>query len=194
GFVTRIVNGRDPGLCGHLRRVGYMSALLAEAIGYSADDVKLISLGACLHDIGKLSISEYILYKPARLTATEFAVVSRHAELGVELLTPLELDSRISDIVLYHHENYDGSGYPRGLAGEKIPHFARIVRICDCFDALTSNRPYQQSISVNAALETLQRDAHCFEPHLLDLFCRLMTGPAMAQPDAVRVLRTAHTR
>lgn len=175
GFVTRIVDGRDPDLCGHLRRVGKLAGVLANRADYPAADVELITAGACLHDIGKLSISEYLLYKPARLTAAEFALVARHSEFGVDLLAPLDLDSRISDIVLYHHENYDGTGYPNGLAGDEIPPFARIVRICDCFDALTSNRPYQQGVSTTKALDMLRRDEHCFDPFLLDSFCRLMT-------------------
>jgi hypothetical protein len=125
-FVAAIVEGRDPDLGGHHQRLGESAVLFAQHIGCSSEETELLSVGARIHDIGKLSISEHILNKPARLTAAEFSLVKQHTEIGNQLLGPLGLASRISEVVHYHHENYDGSGYPRGLAGEAISLLARM--------------------------------------------------------------------
>ncbi len=172
-FVAAIVEGRDPDLGGHHQRLGKYAALFAQHLGCSPEDIELLSIGACVHDIGKLTISDHILNKPARLTATEFALVKQHAEIGNQLLDPLGLDPRISEIVHSHHENYDGSGYPKGISGEAIPVFARMIRICDSFDAMTMDRPYHQGISSAAALRAMQCDSHFYEPHLLKSFCQM---------------------
>jgi HD-GYP domain-containing protein (c-di-GMP phosphodiesterase class II) len=175
-FLAGIVEARDPELGGHHERLGESAVQFARHIGSSAEEAELLFIGARIHDIGKLSISEHILNKPTRLTAAEFAFVKQHAEIGTQLLAPLGLDSRIADIVYYHHENYDGSGYPRGLAGEGIPLFARMVRIWDSFDALVTDRPYHQGVSGDAALRTMQCESHCYDPNLLNAFCVMMTN------------------
>lgn len=173
-FVAGIVEGRDPDLGGHHQRLGKSAALFAKYIGCSPEDAELLSIGARIHDIGKLSISEHILNKPARLSAAEFSLVKQHTEIGYQLLGPLGLDPRISEIVYCHHENYDGSGYPQGLSGEAIPLLARMVRIWDSFDALTMNRPYHQGVSSEEALQVLQRGSHFYDPLLLKPFCKMM--------------------
>ena len=178
-FVAGIIEGRDPDLYGHHQRIGKISLWFAQHIGCSAEDSKLLSIGARIHDIGKLSISEHILNKPTQLTATEFSLVKQHTEIGNKLLAPLELDSRISEIVHCHHENYDGSGYPQGLSGEDIPLFARMVRVLDSFDALTSTRPYHPRISCDEALRMLERDSHFYDPFLLESCCEMMNKQAI---------------
>lgn len=170
-FVARIVEGRDLDLGGHLQRVAVSAESFAQYIGCSSKDVALVSIGSRLHDLGKLSISEHILNKPGRLTALEFSLVKQHTVIGGQLLEPLGIDSRISEIVVHHHENFDGSGYPHGLVGAAIPLFARIVRLWDSFDALTSDRPYHKGVPVHAALEVMQRDEAFYDPVLLRLFC-----------------------
>lgn len=172
-FVAGIVDGRDPDLGAHHRRLGEGAISFAQYVGYSVEEAQLLSVGARIHDIGKLSISEHILNKPARLTAAEVTLVEQHTLIGGQLVGPLGLDSRISEIVLYHHENFDGSGYPRGLAGEAIPWMARLVRIWDSFDALTMTRPYHQAVPPAQALKVLQRDSHLYDPYLLKSFCEL---------------------
>lgn len=173
-FVAGLVEGRDPDLAVHHQRLGENGESFARHLQCAAEEVNLLSIGARIHDLGKLSISDHILNKPSRLTAAEFSLVKQHAEIGADLLAPLELDPRIDDIVRYHHENYDGTGYPRGLKGDRIPFFARIVRILDSFDALTVNRPYHQGVSPGDALKRLEHDADRYDPDLLQQFCRFV--------------------
>ncbi|HSB09839.1 MAG TPA: HD domain-containing phosphohydrolase [Blastocatellia bacterium] len=178
-FVAGLVEGRDPDLGAHHQRLREGTMLFAQYVGYSPEEAQLLSVGARLHDIGKLSISEHILNKPARLTAAEVNLVQRHALIGSQFVEPLGLDPRINEIVLYHHENYDGSGYPVGLVGEAIPVMARIVRIWDSFDALTITRPYQRAVSPAQALHQLQQRSQLYDPYLLKSFCELMSKHRM---------------
>jgi putative two-component system response regulator len=175
-FVAGIVEGRDPDLGEHHQRLREGTMLFAQHVGYTTEEAQLLSVGARMHDIGKLFISEHILKKPARLTANEVNLVQQHALIGSQFVEPLGLDSRVHEIVLYHHENYDGSGYPRGLAGEAIPAMARIVRIWDSFDALTMTRPYQQAVSTTQALHLLEQDSHLYDPYLLKSFSELISN------------------
>jgi putative nucleotidyltransferase with HDIG domain len=174
-FVAGIVEGRDPDLGGHHKRLGENALAFAKHIGCSAEEMEVLSVGARIHDLGKLSISEHILNKPARLTAAEFSLVKQHTQIGFQLLDPLGLDPRISEIVHYHHENFDGSGYPTGLAGAAIPLLARMTRIWDSYDALTMDRPYHQGVSSEEALQLLQRDSHFYDPDLLKEFCAMVS-------------------
>ncbi len=175
-FILGIVEARYPDLGAHHQRLGKLAAAFARHLGYASRDVELLWIGAHIHDLGKLSISEHILNKPARLAATELSLVQQHPELGLQLLEPLGLDTRIAEIVYCHHENHDGSGYPRGLAGEAIPVLARIVRILDSFDALTTDRPYHKGIASAAALRVLQKDGHCYDPVLLAAFMEMINN------------------
>lgn len=179
-FVAGLIEGRDPDLGGHHQRLGGYANEFAKFIGCTAEETTLLSVGGCIHDIGKLSISEHILNKPTRLTATEFSLVKQHADIGFQLLAPLGLDARISEIVRFHHENFDGSGYPNGLTGTAIPLLARMTRIWDSFDALTSDRPYHQGVSNPEALRILEQDAHLYDSDLLIEFCRMISGPRKA--------------
>ena len=178
-FVAGIIESRDPGLGEHHHRLGESAVEFARHAGCSSEEAAMRAMSARLHDIGKLAISDHILNKPGRLTATEFSLVRQHAEIGQQLLSPLGLDAGISDAVYCHHENYDGSGYPEGLAGEAIPLAARIVRILDSYDAMTETRSYRQGISHADALRRLQANSQHYDPRLLDIFCR-MNG---AEPD-----------
>jgi HD-GYP domain-containing protein (c-di-GMP phosphodiesterase class II) len=173
-FVGKIVEGRDPDLGGHLSRVGKCVIPFGQVMGCSSAEIEVLALGARIHDLGKLSISESILNKPARLTEAEFSLIRQHPAIGKELLVPLGLDSRVSEIVHCHHENYDGSGYPQGLAGEAIPFLARIVRVWDSYDALTMDRPYHEGVSSNGALNILQRDERFYDSSILKTFCRFI--------------------
>ncbi|WP_018232228.1 HD-GYP domain-containing protein [Thioalkalivibrio thiocyanodenitrificans] len=179
-FVAGMVEGRDPALAEHHDNLGESAALLAQHLGYSSRETDLLCFGARVHDVGKLSLSDHILNKPARLTAVEFSLVMEHPRLGRDLLAPLDLDPRITEIVCFHHENFDGSGYPEGLKGEAIPLFARIVRILDSFDAMTMDRPYHQSVSPDEALRLMENDARCYDPALLSPFCEVMRRSCLA--------------
>ncbi len=143
--LADMVELRDKYTGGHNRRVTLYATALANKMDLPADQMELISLGTPLHDIGKIGISDAILQKPGRLTAKEFADMQTHTTLGAEYLAKISELSTIIPIVRNHHERWDGTGYPDRLAGEEIPLLARIVGVCDAFDAITSDRPYHEN-------------------------------------------------
>ncbi len=135
------------------------------------EDVKILRLAGLIHDVGKIGVEDTILRKPGRLTAEEFAVIRTHPERGVQIIEPLDFLKATIPIIRHHHENFDGSGYPGGLAGEAIPLGARIVTIADTFDAITSSRAYRNARSEKEALAELERCRKSqFDPDLVELF------------------------
>jgi response regulator RpfG family c-di-GMP phosphodiesterase len=164
---------RDEETGDHLRRIGSLAGLFADLLGLDADRRDLLVNGAPLHDIGKIAIPDAVLLKKGRLTPEEFEVIKRHAALGHALLKDAKSGylSEGATIALTHHEKWDGSGYPNGLAGEDIPLSGRIVSLIDVFDALTSERPYKEAWPAERAFEAIaeQRGKH-FDPRLVDLF------------------------
>ncbi len=157
----------------HILRMSHASAQLARRAGWSEEAVDLMLNASPMHDVGKIGIPDGILLKRGALTDDERVVMQRHTLIGADILsgsdTPLLEMAR--DIALYHHERWDGSGYPRGLAGKEIPEAARIVAIADVFDALTSERPYKRCWPLEDALAYMQDQAgHHFDPELLTLF------------------------
>jgi len=180
--LSMAVEFRDEDTGAHIERIGRFSSLLAEQIGMDAEFCERIGHAAPLHDVGKVAIPDAILLKPGPLTAEERAIVETHAEEGYRLVggsSSVILDMAAT-IALSHQEKWDGSGYPRGLAGEAIPIEGRIVSIADVFDALTSDRVYRKAFSVEEALQILreQRGRH-FDPVLLDAFLEVLerSGP-----------------
>ena len=157
----------------HVRRIGIMSAFIAEKLGWSSADVDLIRAAAPLHDVGKIGISDAILLKPGPLTADERLIIQQHSSIGGKILSNsnspiIQMAERIA---LWHHENWDGSGYPHKLKGEKNPLEARIVGLVDVYDALRSDRVYRRGLSHDEVLEVLERGrGRKFQPELLDLF------------------------
>lgn len=148
-----VVEARDPYTGGHLWRVSRYAALLCERAGTSLSVCARVSIGAFLHDLGKVGIPDAILRKPAALSDDEHAVIQTHPELGGRLLAGHPLAHWAIDAVRSHHERPDGQGYPDGLVGDAVPHAARVVGICDAFDAMTSTRPYRVAMPVPQALE-----------------------------------------
>lgn len=164
---------RDNETSMHTVRVGEISALIAKSFGMCEEDVELMRLSAPMHDIGKVGIEDSILLKPGKLEYDEFEIMKTHAEIGYKILsvkkTPLL--NFASEIAYFHHEKYDGSGYPRGIRGEDIPLNARIVAVVDVFDALLSRRPYKEPLSIEKAMEILQKDAGShFDPIVVEKF------------------------
>ncbi len=180
--LSMAVEFRDEDTGAHIERIGRFSKLLAVQAGREGEFCERLSHAAPLHDVGKVAIPDAILLKPGPLTPDERAIVETHAEEGHRLLRGSS--SRILDlaasIALSHHEKWDGSGYPRGLAGETIPVEGRIVAIADVFDALTSDRVYRRAFTVERAVEMMleQRGLH-FDPVLLDAFMEVLgrSGP-----------------
>jgi len=153
-----MVEARDPYTGGHLWRVSQFSNLLANRAGLAANDVSRITVGAFLHDLGKISVPDHILGKKDRLTEDEYAVIKTHPEVGWRMLSSHPLAKLAEEAIRAHHETPDGKGYPRGLIGFDISVDARIVGICDAFDAMTSTRPYRKGMPVAQALSIIQEN------------------------------------
>lgn len=176
--ITTLVNAlesKDPYTEGHSEKVCKYSLLLAETIGLSADEQIKIKTAALLHDLGKIGIPDRVLHKKGKLTDEEFAFIKEHEILSVKILEPLEEFKELLPYILHHHEDYNGAGYPHGLAGEFIPLGARIIAIADVFDALTTGRDYKDAFSVDRSLEILvQEKGKRFDPDLVDAFVKII--------------------
>lgn len=171
---------RDSDTNSHNYRVTFYALRLGETVGLRHENILNLITGAFLHDVGKIGIRDPILLKPGKLTSQEFEIMKTHVTLGVDILKQSSWLSGACDVAHFHHEKYDGSGYPEGLKGEAIPLNARIFAIVDVFDALTSKRPYKESWTVHDALAELERDSGShFDPQLLRIFVSI--APALYQ-------------
>mgnify|MGYP001062044775 CR=1 FL=1 len=171
---ARALELRDRETEGHTRRVTEMTLALARAIGMEETELVHVRRGALLHDIGKMAIPDAILLKPAPLTPEEEAVMRRHPQYALEMLSPITYLQPALDIPYCHHERWDGSGYPRGLKGTAIPLAARLFAVADVFDALTSERPYRRAWSREEALDYLRQQAgRQFDPEVVALFLQM---------------------
>jgi len=169
---------RDSTTNSHNFRVVLLTVRLAEALGLPAERIRALIKGAFLHDIGKLAIPDAVLLKPGKLTEAEFEIMKSHVRHGLDIVNRVGWLTDAADVVGCHHEWYDGSGYPRGLAGEDIPVVARIFAVADVFDALTSRRPYKEAMPLAETRALLEqgRGTH-FDPLILDVF--LAMAPAL---------------
>jgi putative two-component system response regulator len=172
-FLDRLLGIRDGQDNSHGRNVNVLTSLIAQKIELPASELKNLEYAASIHDIGKVTMNEFIVNKAGRLTEAEYIMIKQHPMLGYKLVEPLGLPKLITDVVLSHHENYDGSGYPYGLSGEDIPLAARIIRITDTYDALTSDRSYRPSLTHKKALDIMGKDTGSFDPELLDIFMKM---------------------
>jgi putative nucleotidyltransferase with HDIG domain len=156
--IATVLGLKDPYTRKHARRVAIYAGRLAERIGLNATEVENIRLGGLLHDVGKIALSTKVLNNTHKqLTDNMLAEVRQHPQRGVAILKEFDLPGAVIDIVRYHHENMDGSGYPFGLKSFQIPLSAKIIRVADCFDAITTDRPYQQRKSWIEALAILRQ-------------------------------------
>lgn len=170
------IDAKDQVTHGHIRRVQRRTMALAEALGVT-DDRQLDALraAALLHDTGKLAVPEYILNKPGPLTASEFERMKVHAAVGADILKNIDFPYPVEPIVRHHHENWDGTGYPDGLRGADIPLGARILSVVDCYDALTSDRPYRPRMTRQQAEVVLrERRSKNYDPWVVDQFIKLL--------------------
>lgn len=170
--LAMAVDAKDQITHGHIRRVQVYALELAKRVGVTDDrQLKAIEAAALLHDMGKLAIPEHILNKPGRLTPAEFDRMKQHAGLGADLLSSIRFPYPVVPIVRHHHENWDGSGYPSGVSTTDIPLGARILSVVDCFDALTSDRPYRPRLSTDDAFGILRdRRGTMYDPLVVDTF------------------------
>jgi len=173
--LARAIEYRDAGTSAYLERMSHVAGLIAEQLGLSEDEVRIIEAAAPLHDMGKIAIPDSVLLKEGKLDDAELAIMRRHPRIGYELLSGSQ--NRFIQvgalIALRHHERYDGSGYPDGLVGEAIPLEARIVAVADVFDALVSPRPYKEAWTMEATLAYLYAQrGRLFDPRCVDALVR----------------------
>ncbi len=173
--LASAIDARDSYTHGHSHRVTEYAVLIAEEMGMSPQEVDIIRNASILHDVGKIGIKEEILKKPGKLTEAETLEMQYHPFIGTRILQSVKLLEPVLPLVYHHQEKYDGSGYPEGLKGEDIPLGARVIGVCDAFEAMTSDRPYRKALPVEKALAELRNEAgRQFDPDIVEVFFRLM--------------------
>jgi diguanylate cyclase (GGDEF)-like protein/putative nucleotidyltransferase with HDIG domain len=169
---------------GHSRRVEIYSLSIARSMGIqNEEDLNALKIAAMLHDIGELGVPDYLLSKPGKLSEAEFSRIVRHTEIGANLLEPIDFPYPIVQLVRHHHERFDGSGYPYGLKGDEIPLGARILAVAECFDALTTLRPYKKAISCQEALSIIREESgRAYDSQVVSAFVQII--PDVFRTDA----------
>ena len=179
--IAKTVDAKDGRTSQHAARVSEYSVLIAKALGWGEAECENLRQIALLHDIGKIGIPDAILNKPDRLTEEEYRIMKSHVEIGAEILKDFTLVEHVADGVKYHHERYDGSGYPKGLKGEEIPLNARIIGIADAFDAMSFNRVYREHLDQETVIKELEKGRGTqFDPRLTDVFLELIRNGSVS--------------
>jgi putative nucleotidyltransferase with HDIG domain len=170
-MLTRAIEARDPYTRGHSARVTALAEAVALRLGWSEERIASLRVGGPLHDIGKLAVSDTVLSKEGRLDEDEYAQIQEHPKIGAKILLRIVSLREAIPYVLYHHERWDGNGYPSGKAGEEIPIEARVLAIADAFDAMTSDRPYRPALTREEALAEVERCSGTqFDPQIARVF------------------------
>ncbi len=173
--LTTALEAKDPYTCGHSTRVADLAHELGERSGLRGEELENLHIAAHLHDIGKIGIPDRVLHKAGALTPEERETIQEHPVIGYQILARSSRLNHLAEIVLYHHERWDGGGYPLGLQGAGIPLGARIIAICDAMDAMCSDRPYRKALSLEACLQELRDNrGRQFDPALVDLLFKIM--------------------
>ncbi|HXP42244.1 MAG TPA: HD domain-containing phosphohydrolase [Candidatus Acidoferrales bacterium] len=174
--LARSIEGKDPYTHGHCERLADYSATLGEHLKLSKDEVTALRRAGVVHDIGKIAVPDSIILKPTSLSPEEWRLMREHPVVGERICAPLKSFRPVLPIIRHHHEKFDGSGYPDGLAGEAIPITARVLQIVDVYDALTTIRPYKPAFSITDALKIMQVEVAkgWWDPHIFSLFEQLV--------------------
>lgn len=173
--LSTTIEAKDEYARGHSHRVAEYAALIAGELGWSSEEIMNLKYATHLHDIGKIGIPDMLLNKPARLTPEEYSVIKEHTVIGAEILKNISLIPHVAEVARSHHEHYDGTGYPDGLAGEDIPLSARIVAIADSYDAMNSRRIYRNALPPEKIFEEIENNRGIqFDPELADIFLKLL--------------------
>jgi HD-GYP domain-containing protein (c-di-GMP phosphodiesterase class II) len=181
--ITRTIDKRDPYTSGHQHRVADLSRTIAREIGFSENEIEGIYIAAAIHDIGKISIPAEILSKPVQLSDIEISLIQAHSQTGYDILEGIKFPWPIAEIVLQHHERLNGSGYPRGLAGEDVLMAARIIGVADVVETMASHRPYRPSIGIDKALEEItQNKGVLYEPLVVDACLKIFSNKDFQLP------------
>lgn len=185
--LAQTIELKDPSTKGHCDRVAVYALLIAEAMGMAKETQRQIKYGSWLHDCGKIGVSEFILNGPGRLSEDEFETMKMHTDWGVDVAEKADLSEVARNIIHYHHEKYDGSGYPSGLKGEEIPMEARIVSVADVYDALTMDRSYRKGYPCDKAREMVREMAgSALDPALVELFLAVVPEGQLPSTDELR--------
>jgi len=173
--LARAIDAKDGTAENHIRRVQLYATAVARELGMSAGETQAVRTAALLHDIGKLAVPEHILSKPGPLTAEEFQKVQAHPQVGADIIAAVPFSYPVAPLIQNHHERWDGRGYPRGLKGDDIPLGARILFLVDYFDALTSNRPYHEAMTFEAAVALIEQEAgKALDPRCVQAFVQVL--------------------
>lgn len=183
--LVSTIEAKDQYTRGHTERVTTYTMSIAEEMGLTEEEKHTLQLGALLHDVGKIGIPEKILKKPGKLTPGEYEIMKRHPDIGADILENIDGIGEISDIVRYHQEKFDGTGYPAGLKGDDIPLFDRIVAVADAYDAMTSSRSYRRNFSEEEVMKEFNRCAGFqFDRNVVDAFFRAYRKGRIVPPPA----------
>jgi HD-GYP domain-containing protein (c-di-GMP phosphodiesterase class II) len=178
-YLIQVMEDVIEDLHGHVHRVSNLAVNLGRGLGLGEDDLDRLALAGILHDVGKIHMDPGILGKPGPLDQTERDLMERHPELGFAM-TRNRLDPKIAEAILYHHERFDGLGYPFGLAADSIPILSRIVLVSDAFDAMTSKRAYQPALPVDFAVHEIRKNGGTqFDPSVVEIFLELAEVDAL---------------
>ena len=174
-LLRHTVEAKDSYTKGHSDRVSLYSVLIGKKLGLSDEDLKKLEIGGLFHDIGKIGIPDSILQKNGRLSKYEYSIIKKHPEIGANILSTASIFQDIIPIVKYHHERYDGKGYPERLSGKKIPYLARITAVADTFDAMTSKRSYRDALPLDCVISEIQRcKGSQFDPKIAEAFIEIL--------------------
>jgi putative two-component system response regulator len=176
-MLANVIETRDPYTAGHLERVRCLALNLALALNWNSEEIVILEFGAILHDIGKIIVPSRVLKKTGPLDDEEWKLMRQHPQVGAKMLEGVDHLKTAIPYVLYHHEWWNGSGYPIGLSGNKIPREGRLLAIVDAFDAMTTNRPYHISMTSKDAIEEIRLNRGIyFDPDLVDVFIHAYTS------------------
>ena len=176
------LSAKDPATSAHTGRCSWWAGKLADELGLSEQDQSIVRLASLLHDVGKLAVPDEVLFKPGPLNEDEWVQMRKHSTAALNIFGQIRSLTAVTPSVVHHHEHFDGSGYPDGLAGEEIPVASRILLVTDAFDAMTNDRPYRKAMPVKAAVEELERNSGGqFDPIAVEAFLRILTRDG-AQP------------
>lgn len=174
--LARVVEAKDGSTSDHCDRLSHLTVVLGEALNLHFEDLNALRRGGILHDIGKIAVPDAVLLKPGPLNDGEWSVMRQHPTTGAYLCSALRSMRRTVDIIRYHHEKWNGSGYPSGLAGEDIPLLARVFQVVDVYDALISERPYKPALPREEVLSILESETHkgFWDPHIMSVFLNIL--------------------
>lgn len=178
--ILKALDAKDSYTFGHSMRVAYFSLVTGAEAGLSQEEMSELEMSAIFHDIGKIGTPDAVLNKPSRLEESEFLIMKQHPEKSFEILKEFPMFEKIAQNARFHHERFDGKGYPLGLKGDEIPVCARIILIADTFDAMTSTRPYRKGLPYEVAFdELLQFSGSQFDPKMVNYFIQGMKKEAL---------------